>query len=231
MDFSGIADFDRQLLAVFNGNHTAFLDTLMATLTAGPTWIPLYIALLYLVIKNNETMSQVMVILASVALCFFLTEFVTEGIVKPTVGRHRPLNDPVWGFEMHVVGERKPNDFSFFSAHAANTFGIAVLLSLIIRNKVFTFFMVMWSLVNCYTRLYLAKHYPTDILAGLCFGALVGTLSYIVYRLTYKRFSANQRYVSSQYTKSGYSLTDIDIVAFVLVATLFFAIVFSLMMH
>ena len=106
-----------------------------------------------------------------------------------------------------------------------------MLLSLIIRNKVFTFFMVTWSLVNCYTRLYLAKHYPTDILAGLCFGALAGTLSYIVYRLTYKRFSANQRYVSSQYTTSGYSRTDIDIVAFVLVATYFFAIIFSLMMH
>ena len=231
MDIQGIIETDRQLLGVFNGNHSAFFDTLMATLTAGPTWIPLYIALLYLVVKNNETITQIMVILCSVALCLFITVFVTEGVVKPMVARPRPLVDPEWGYMWHVVGERKPNDFSFFSAHAANTFGIAVLLSLIIRNKVFTFFMVTWSLVNCYTRLYLAKHYPTDILAGLCFGALAGTLSYIVYRLTYKRFSANQRYVSSQYTKSGYSLTDIDIVAFVLVATYFFAIIFSLMMH
>ena len=231
MDIQGIIETDRQLLAVFNGNHTAFLDQLMATLTAGPTWIPLYIALLYLVIKNNETMAQVAVVIGSVALCFFITEFVTEGLVKPAVARPRPLNDPIWAYEVHVVGERGPADYSFFSAHAANTFGIAMLLSLIIRNRVFTLLMFSWSLVNCYTRLYLGKHYPTDILAGICCGALAATVAWLVYRAAFKRVSANQRFVSSQYTKSGYSLADIDVVSMVLMTSYFFAIVLSLMMH
>ncbi len=129
MDIQRIIDFDRELLTVFNGNHTAFLDTLMPILTSGLTWIPLYIALLYLVVKNNETITQIMVIVGSVILCLFITEFVTEGVVKPMVARPRPCLDPLWGHQMHVVGERKASGFSFFSAHASNTFGIAVLLS------------------------------------------------------------------------------------------------------
>jgi len=231
MDIQGIIETDRQLLGVFNGNHSAFFDTLMATLTAGPTWIPLYIALLYLVVKNNETITQIMVILCSVALCLFITVFVTEEVVKPMVARPRPLVDPKWGYLWHVVGERKANAYSFFSAHASNTFCIAVLLSLIIRNKVFTWLMVTWSLINCYTRLYLAMHYPSDIVVGLAFGALAGTLSYLVYSLAFRQVSAKQHFISSQYTKSGYNLTDIDIVAFVLVATIFLAIIISLMMQ
>ena len=231
MNFEGIIETDRQLLGVFNGNHTAFLDTLMATLTAGPTWIPLYIALLYLVVKNNETITQILVIVGSVALCLFITEFVTEGVVKPMVARPRPLVDPEWGYHWHVVGDRKASGYSFFSAHASNTFGIAVLLSLIIRNKVFTWLMVAWSLLNCYTRLYLAKHYPSDIVVGLAFGALAGFLSYLVYSLTYKQVAARQHFISSQYTKTGYSLTDIDVVVFVLVAVCFFAIIISLVMQ
>ncbi len=231
MDIQGIVEFDRQLIAVFNGNHTAFLDTLMATLTAGPTWIPLYITLLYIVVKNNETMTQVAVVVGCVLFCFFLTEFVTEGIVKPLVARPRPCNDPVWGYEMHVVGERDATDYSFFSAHSANTMGIAVMLSLIIRNKVFTWFMITWSLVNAYTRLYLAMHYPTDVFVGLVFGVVAGVVSYLVFKVAFKQISAHQRFVSSQYTKTGYSLADIDIVACVLVATYLFAIIFSLLMH
>ena len=40
--------------------------------------------------------------------------------------------------------------------------------------------LVLWSLTNCWTRLYLGVHYPGDITVGLCWGALVG---YTVYRL------------------------------------------------
>ena len=40
--------------------------------------------------------------------------------------------------------------------------------------------MITWSLVNCWTRIYLGVHYPGDIAVGLLWGALVG---YSVYRL------------------------------------------------
>ena len=228
MDFQGIVEFDRQLLSVFNGNHTAFLDTLMTTLTSGPTWIPLYIALLYLVIKNNETMTQVMVIVGSVALCFFLTEFVTEAIVKPTVARPRPLNDPVWGYDMHVVGERKPNDFSFFSAHAANTASLTVFLCLVVRHRALSIALVCWSLLNGYTRLYLGMHFPLDVLTGFIAGSLIALFVYTIYRWVLRFVTAETRFISSQYTSTGYSLDDVDVVMLVMALTIFFAVLRAL---
>ena len=231
MDLQTVTEIDRQILSVFNDHHNLFFDTLMLTLTSGATWIPLYIALLYLVIKNNETMAQIGLIMACCALCFFITEFVTEGLVKPAVARPRPGNDPEWMYVVHVVNNHRGRDFSFFSAHAANTFGIAMFFCLLVRNKVFSWLMVTWSLLNCYTRLYLAMHYPSDILVGLAYGALVGTLVYMLFRLVSKRLSLHQRFISSQYTASGYSLSDIDVVACVLVATYILAIIISLTMH
>ena len=56
MDFSRIQDFDMQLLHVFNGSENVWLDQMAMALTSGWTWIPLYIVLFVVVIRNNEMM-------------------------------------------------------------------------------------------------------------------------------------------------------------------------------
>ena len=89
--------------------------------------------------------------------------------------------------------------------------------------------MICWSLVNCYTRIYLGLHYPLDIVCGLAWGALVGVVVYyLFYAKIYKRVSVKITYVSSQYTSTGYSLLDINIVLNVLTLTLVAALVLSL---
>ena len=80
-----------------------------------------------------------------------------------------------------VDGYRGGN-YGFFSAHASNTFSIALFFSLLFRQRLFTVFAVAWSLTNCWTRLYLGVHYPGDILVGLMWGALVGFGIYKLYR-------------------------------------------------
>ena len=231
MDLQTVIETDRQLLGAINGCHSMFFDTLMATLTSGVTWIPLYIALLYLVVKNNETMGQIFLIMGCCALCFFITEFVTEGLVKPAVARPRPCNDPEWMYQVHIFNDRRATDYSFFSAHAANTFGIATFFCLLVRDRVFSWLMVTWSLVNCYTRLYLAMHYPSDVAVGLLFGALAGTVVYLLYWGIYRQISPRQHYISTQYSSSGYLLEDIDVVSAVLVITYIGAITISLILH
>ena len=51
-----LVEIDREILSFFNGSDSLFLDNLVVFLTSGLTWIPLYMALLYVVIKNSETM-------------------------------------------------------------------------------------------------------------------------------------------------------------------------------
>lgn len=50
------------------------------------------------------------------------------------------------------------------------------------RQRMLTFFLVGWSLLNCYTRLYLGVHYPGDITVGLLWGGFVGWLVYQLYQ-------------------------------------------------
>ena len=64
MNIDTLLGYDQELLLALNGSDSQFMDGLMMTLTSGLTWIPLYIALLYLVIKNSETMGQIALIVA-----------------------------------------------------------------------------------------------------------------------------------------------------------------------
>ena len=219
MDWQTIIELDRQILAFFNGSDSLFIDGLMLTFTNGTTWIALYLALLYVVVKNNDTMLQIGLVVGCCALCLFFTEFVTEGLVKPAVARPRPGNDPLYMYAVDVVNDKRSLDYSFFSAHAANTFGIAMFFSLLMRNRLFTCLMVGWSLLNCYTRLYLAMHYPSDILVGLCWGGIVGSAVYYAYTVFYHQMAPKQSYVSSQYTSTGYVSADVDVVATALALT------------
>ena len=46
-----LIQFDKHLLLMVNGSDSVFLDYVVMTLTNGLTWIPLYLSLLYVVIK------------------------------------------------------------------------------------------------------------------------------------------------------------------------------------
>ena len=78
--------------------------------------------------------------------------------------------------------------------------------------------------MNSFTRLYLGVHYPGDILAGTTVGILSGVAVYYLYKyITNKMGGVRHDYISSQYTKSGYLVSDIHFALVVLYAT--FAII------
>lgn len=228
MDIDSFLALDREVLSWFNGSDSLFLDQLVWLLTQGLTWIPMYVALFYLVIKNNETMTQIMIIVGCVALCLLLSSGVTNGIVKPLVARPRPSLDPLFKYTVQVVDGHRNSGFSFFSAHAANTMAIAVFFCLLVRDRLLSGTLLLWSLVNAWTRLYLGLHYPSDILCGLLWGTVAGLVGYAVYYRLYYKTSPPVTYISSQYTNTGYSRSDIDVVLTVLVLTVAVLILMAL---
>lgn len=217
-------EIDRDVLSFFNGSGSLFVDNLALVLTSGLTWIPLYISLLYIVIKNNETMKQIMLIIGCVLLCIVLSDGVADFIVKPLVGRLRPSNDPLIKYTVEVVNGIRSTQYGFFSAHASNTFCIAMFFSLLVRKKSFVVAMVLWSLVNCWTRMYLGLHYPSDIVVGLLWGGIVGSVVYFIYIKSYLRMYPDFNYISSQYTSTGYNRIDVDVVLLVLALTLLYSV-------
>ena len=180
IDLNSLMELDRQILAFFNGSDSLFLDGVAMTLTSALTWIPLYLGLLYIVIKNNETMAQIVLITCCVLLCLFLADGLADYIVKPLVGRWRPTNDPVIKYTIDVVNNYRETKYGFFSAHAANTFGVAWCVILAFRcdrkNRYgwLTAVMLCWATWVSLSRVFVGKHFLGDVLVGIAIGTALG---------------------------------------------------------
>ena len=230
MDFSTIQNIDFQVLQLFNGSNNVILDQLALVLTSGFTWIPLYVVLFIVVMRNNETMMQIGLVVGAALLCILFADGFADGIIKPLAERWRPSNDPLVKYSVQVVDNLRMKDYSFCSAHAANTMSIAVFFSLLVRSRMLTITMIVWSLVNCWTRLYLGVHYPLDIATGLLLGSVVGFLVYLFYHRMYRRISPEIKYISNQYTSTGYDRDDIDMIMTVLMLVLVYVVIRALCM-
>ena len=66
-----LLNIDRWLLGLLNGSDSLFLDSVATKLTAGMTWVPLYFALLYLVVKEDASRLLVHLQPAQI-LCFLM---------------------------------------------------------------------------------------------------------------------------------------------------------------
>lgn len=68
------------------------------------------------------------------------------------------------------------------SAHAATIVAAVTLSPLVIRRRWFGLLAFFVALLVCYSRIYLAKHFPIDILLGAITGATIACLLYLLYR-------------------------------------------------
>lgn len=226
MDISTWIAYDKELLLSFNGSESLFFDGLVKTLTTASTWIPMYVALLWMVIRNNDNWKKILLIVGCALVCVLLAGSVDDMFVKPLVARWRPTRDGEIGVLVDVVNGYRGGDYGFFSAHASNTFSIAVFFALLIRSRVLSVALILWSLTNCWTRVYLGVHYPGDILVGLLWGGIVGTCVWFLHGAILRRISySSKNYISSQYTSTGYQITDTNAVVCMLLFTLAYALI------
>ncbi len=182
---------DTELLLAINGWHAPWADTLMWIISAKATWIPLYLLLVGLLVwryrkpamTNVKWLQKVpacVVIIAVIGLAVGAADFIASGILKDLVARPRPTRVPELEGVLHLVNGYKSGRFGFVSSHAANTMALALLFSLIWRNKIATVGLMLWVAANCYSRMYLGVHYPLDILGGLMVGILVAVGAFVL---------------------------------------------------
>ncbi len=169
--------FDTELFLFLNGMHNSFFDGFMYAFTQIFVWIPLYASVIYLLIKTKKY--DALWLILFLVLCIVICDQISSGIIKNTVQRLRPSHEPSLDGMVHLVNGYTGGRFGFVSSHAANTFGFALLSSLLIRNRNFAVMIFAWSLVNCYSRIYLGVHYPLDIVGGLLVGTFAATVCYI----------------------------------------------------
>lgn len=172
-----LIEYDQALLRFLNGFHTPWLDPIMLFLTETLAWLPLYLFLLYLIIKEYKKESWI--ILLGVALTILLADQITASIMKPYFARLRPSREPTLEGLIHLVQGYTGGRFGFASSHAANTFGAATFFYLLFRNtKRWIIWLFLWAAFMTYTRIYLGVHYPGDIVVGGIVGMICGWIGY-----------------------------------------------------
>lgn len=179
--------------------HTDALDNIMWTASTRWVWIPLYVLLLILLVLRyrkkeyqftQSTLTSVLIILALLAVSVGLADWISSGLLKPLIARPRPTHEPALAGLLHIVNGYTGGPYGFPSSHAANTCAVTLFFALVYKDWRLTLGLVVWMLLNCYSRMYLGVHYPLDIVAGLLVGVITGCMAAMAL-LIIKRFLHN----------------------------------------
>ena len=105
-------------------------------------------------------------------------------VMKPFFERLRPSHEPTLAERVYIVNQYRGGKFGFASSHAANTFGVATLMWLVLKMyRPWIALLFLWSLGVGYTRIYLGVHYPGDILVGYFVGFLSALIAFLLLSL------------------------------------------------
>lgn len=168
--FDTLIDLDTQLLLAINGAHNSFWDTFMFTFSGKLIWLPLYVSLFYVLIRNL-TWKQLLFCSIGVALVILLADQICSQLIRPWVERWRPGREesPIDQF-VHIVNGKRGGKYGFPSCHAANTVALMGYFFFLLRRRALTLALLAWALITCYSRAYLGVHYPGDLLVGSMIG-------------------------------------------------------------
>lgn len=213
-----IIDIDKHLLLSINGGDSLFADGCIGVYANSFVWLPTLLALLYLLVKNNNVKDFITIVSFAVGMLAFLY-FLTAFALQPLFEYLRALYgaDSLCLFD--ALNEYRAGNGSLLT-HATVAFAIATFFSLLIRHKVLTFSLLLWAGIVCYTGLYMAVNYPWDIFTGALTGVFCAFVVYKMYKQMLNRQRHSRRdWISDRFTKSGYEVSDVYLLLVVLYAT------------
>lgn len=185
--------WDVALFEALNFDGGKAMDSFMSAVSGVAMWLPLYALILYMVWRRYSWRGLLLFVVAA-AVAMGLAD-VIAGVFKHS----GPLKDvwasfparprPMWsdGIENIHVPSYEHGEFGTVSAHAATIVSLALLSAMVVQRRWLTVVMIVVSLLYCYSRIYLACHFPQDILLGAGVGTFTGLLSVAMFRYIMKR--------------------------------------------
>lgn len=189
--------FDHDLFLWLNFDGGSAMDTLMTIISTPASWAWLYMLILWLVWRK-EGWRGVLLFLALVAVAVGLSDLIAgifkhSGLLKnlwPSFpARLRPMHTPELEGLVHVV--KQGGQYGTVSAHAATMVAMAVMAIGAIGRKWFKWLMIASVVLICYSRIYMAYHFPVDIVLGTGVGLIAGAVALMCYRLAMRRITRN----------------------------------------
>ncbi len=176
---------DRELFIYLNNLGMPAWDWFWLFITNKWASLPLYALLIYLLFKKTGYKAAI-VSLVLVAVMITCTDQLAN-VAKDGFARLRPCN---MDYDARFLIDCWGGGYGFFSAHAESSMALAIFVGLILKRyyRYALLGMIIWSLFTGYSRIYVGKHYPGDVLAGWLVGFLIGLLFFVLYRFVAKKY-------------------------------------------
>jgi len=177
-----LTDLDKKLFVFINSHHNSFFDFIMYWSSDKLIWIPFYIALALILLKNYNKRFFFMIFFIGILIA--ISDQVSV-LIKDFVQRPRPCHDAELQATIHLVKDYCGGAYGFISSHASNVFALATFLFLACDDRMpwLKYVMFPWAVMVSYSRIYLGAHFPLDILGGWFLGISLGTIIFYFYVL------------------------------------------------
>ena len=199
MFWQHIHQLDQQVTLAVNSWHSPFTDPIWQFFSDKLVWIPMYAGIIALLFWKLGW-KKALVVIAGVGLTFgFCDQF--SNIIKDATCRLRPLKDEyMLSHGLHVL--EKGGKYGFFSAHAANSLGLAFSTFIGLKSclgsadkirspwwiKAYGGWIFFWAAMVGISRIFVGKHYLGDVLVGFIVGAAAGIAFGYLARYVIRRF-------------------------------------------
>ena len=198
------------LFLALNFDGGPVMDRIMLAVSGTLLWLPLYGLIMWLVWRRYGWRSLlIFIVLMSAAIALsdmvsgiFKHNGVLGGLLPDFQPRWRPMFTPELeglavapdslvairraampgDWAVHVPAGAVSGHYGTVSAHAATIVALAVLSVSVIRRRWFAWLMTACTLLICYSRIYLAKHFPMDLVWGALVGGLLGWGAWRIFR-------------------------------------------------
>lgn len=173
-----ITDWDKDLFLKLHEMNVPWLDSLMVFVSSMTTWyVSALLVAVFVVYRLGKKIGLWAVLFAALTIGFNAG---LNNLVKYLVMRPRPINNEHISDAVRAL-EGYEDSYSFYSGHTTNSFCMAIFTILLLKNKYYTMIILIWATLVSYSRIYVGKHYPLDLLVGFVVGVTVGIAGYLIF--------------------------------------------------
>ncbi len=171
-----LLQLDQEIFHIINDQwHNSFLDAILPYWRDKKFWIPFYLLLTAFLAYQFKIKALYFVL--AVALTIGIADTTSSKLIKKSVQRLRPCNDPALKSDVNLlVG--CGGGYSFTSSHATNHFAMALFFFLTL-GRLYRWTRIpflFWAASIAFGQVYVGVHYPLDVLVGSIIGSLIGII-------------------------------------------------------